>query len=588
MPTYQIETNQGTFEIDADREPTPQDIQRLMAAPSDPSPVASSFARSTPEEPWRPFFSSKEEFDAAKARQETDNPESLPAKAGMAGRALTSAALKVGVPAAAIAASPFTGGASLVAVGGLAGMAGEYGGNLVAGDDTTLGGLASAGIANAVPGGNVLKTGVTGLIKAGARDAVTNLAASQAQAYIDDGRLLSPEEAATSASMGALAPVVAKTLRGNAAAVLPDNPIPRGVQEDIYNSIAEMKKLGVKDGRGRVIKSVVVDPGSVHDKTPSAAKFFAGRAALNQDASVMNADAIQAAAREAIGLSPEARPLNKDTIKAVITEAYEPYQKIQAIQKQAKAQLATLERQALTESSGHGSAIQMDSPDFHRMADPLRIQASADVEALKLARLGAHREMEKIHAQAADASYDKFRAYKDEAEALSDNIEKAAEISGDKELLKRLKESRVRIAQGYSLMSAVGLNGIVDARKLAAQMSAGAPLSGNLRALARFADAVSKDTIPINRAGDPNINQLTGQIGLGAAAVHPQTGVLALGMPFIGKKAREKLLAEEFQKNMFATTRESRTAKLLEALARFGTMKAGRTSSFLPQPVEER
>jgi hypothetical protein len=569
MATYQIETNQGTFEIDADREPTPQDIEAYMASRdsmANQAPADVPLSMIPVPTPWGG------KFNPIEAAQTVKNM-------GLeAGGAAGGQALGVGTGPLAPVAVP--------ALGAVGGFLGNVAGQLTTpGKDFSWGEAGGAFVAGSVPGASLAKAGGKVLVKEGLKAAATNYGAKATETLIDRGELPSAGEAMMATGAGAVAPVIGKV--SGKAMGSPETAINRGVQADIYDSIAEMQKLGVKDGRGRVIKSVVVDPGSVHDKTPSAAKLFAGRAALNQEASVMNADAINAAAREAIGLSAEARPLSRETIKAVINEAYEPYSKIQAIQKQAKAQLATLEKQALTEASGHGAQLQMDSPEFHRMADPLRVQAAADVDQLKLSRINAHREMEKIHAQAPDASYDKFRAYKDEAEAISDAIEKAAELSGDKDLLKRLKASRVRIASSYNLMNAVSLNGIVDARKLASQMEHGAPLSGNLQKLARFADAVSKDVIPINRAGDPNINQLTGQIGFGATAVNPSTGVLALGMPFVGRKARERLLADEFQRNMFATKRENPVNRFMENLGRLGTMTAGR-SVFLPEPVEGR
>jgi hypothetical protein len=567
MATYQIETNQGTFEIDADREPTPQDIEAYMASRDSMANQASADIPLSAIELPTPWGGTFNPVDAA----QTVKNMGLEAGGAAGGQVLGA-----GTGPLAPVAVPL--------LGGVGSTLGNVAAQLTTpGKDFSWGEAGGAFVAGTVPGASLAKAGGKELVKAGAKAAAMNYGAKAAETVIERGELPTTGESVMAVGAGLAAPVVSKA--AGKAFGSPEAPVTRGVQEDIYASIAEMQKLGVKDGRGRVIKSVVVDPGSIHDKTPSVAKLFAGRAALNQEASVMNADAINAAAREAIGLSADARPLSRETIKSVINEAYEPYQKIQAIQKQAKAQLATLEKQALTEASGHGAHLQMDNPDFHRLADPLRVQAAADVDALKLARIGAHREMEKIHSQAPDASYDKFRAYKDEAEALSDAIEKAAELSGDKDLLKRLKASRVRIAQGYNLMNAVSLNGIVDARKLASQMSAGAPLSGNLEKLARFADAVSKDVIPINRAGDPNINQLTGQIGLSAAAVNPQTGLLALGMPFFGKKARERLLADDFQQNMFLTKRENPVNRFMENLGRIGTMKAGR-SVFLPEPVE--
>lgn len=584
MPKYRIETNQGNFEIEADREPTMAEVQAHLSGGQQPGQPTNHAAQSTAAEPWKPYFNSREEFEAAKQRQATEDVERVGSKAKMAGQALGSATMKVGLPAAAIAAAPFSGGASLAALGFASGAAGEYLGNQIAGEETTLGGALSAGIATTLPVGPV--AGFRQVATEGAKQGLANLTSSVVQTAFDQQRLPTSDEAVSSFGMGALSPVIGKAMGSSASGALPDVSIDRGVQQGMYDNIAAMRKLGVKDAKGRLVKSVVVDPGAVKDRTPSIAKGLSGRASFAQDASIYNADAIQAAARESVKLSPEARPLSPDDIKGVIESGWEPYQTISAIQKQAKTQLADLEKQALRASGGHGSAIEADSPEFRRMADPLRLAAAADVDALKLARIKASAEMDGIHNRDPKASYEAFQGYVQQAEQLEDIIEQAAKASGDEKLLARLKEARKTIARGYNLKNATSLNGITDIRKLKKQMEAGAPLDGNLKTLALFADAVDKDVVPINRTGDPQLNGLNNEAAAVGTAVSPTTGWMARGLPLIGEWARKKVLAPDFQNKMFRQTRDHRMNTFLQGISRFSTMSTGRANPFLPQPTD--
>ena len=535
--------------------------------------------------PYSPYFKTKAEYDAAVQRQATENPESLASKAKMAGQALLSGALRVGLPAAAVAAAPATGGASLAAIGGAAGAAGEYLGAKVAGETPTVGNVVAGGITGAVlPGASVARAGIGGMAKEGLKMAATNLGAKAIQSGIDQ-KPMTTEDAIGAVAGGMAAPLMA---RGVAAigdkAGLGREAIDRGVQADIYDAVHAMLGIGVKDRAGRLIKSVVVDPGSIKDRTPSLWKGLSGRASFGQEASIYNADAVQAGAREGIGLSAEARPVSRETIGQVIRDAYAPYQKISAMQKTAKAKLAELERQNLTESAGHGAAVQADSPEFNKLADPLRVQAAADVDALKLARVNASREMDKIHGQSPDASYEKYLGYRKQADDIEQAIEEAAKTVGDPKLLKQLQQSRTRIAQGYDLMAATDLSGIVDARKLGAMMRNGVPLSGNLEKIARFADAVKSDAVPINKVGDPALNGLNNELSGVAIANHPVTGIFAKGVPLVGQFARKQVLSPSFQDKMLATTRENRINAFMQGMARFGSNYAGREADNIFMP----
>ena len=59
MPKYRIETNQGNFEIEADREPTMEEVQAHLSGGQQPGQPANHAAQSTAAEPWKTYFNSR-------------------------------------------------------------------------------------------------------------------------------------------------------------------------------------------------------------------------------------------------------------------------------------------------------------------------------------------------------------------------------------------------------------------------------------------------------------------------------------------------------------------------------------------------
>lgn len=173
----------------------PDDVLKQIAGGPTVAPVQSA-------KPNPYAGASRAELLAAQQGIIDNDPESFKSKAGMFGRALGSATLKIGLPAAAVTLAPVTGGGSLAALGAVSGIAGEYLGNKVAGEDTTPGGLASAGIVNALPGGSLVNAGLGQVAKQGAKYALTNVAAKEAQSLLDTGAPASVGDLGTAAALG--------------------------------------------------------------------------------------------------------------------------------------------------------------------------------------------------------------------------------------------------------------------------------------------------------------------------------------------------------------------------------------------------
>jgi hypothetical protein len=179
MATYQIETNQGTFEIDADREPTPQDIEAYMASRdsmANQAPADVPLSMIPVPTPWGG------KFNPIEAAQTVKNM-------GLeAGGAAGGQALGVGTGPLAPVAVP--------ALGAVGGFLGNVAGQLTTpGKDFSWGEAGGAFVAGSVPGASLAKAGGKVLVKEGLKAAATNYGAKATETLIDRGELPSAGEA---------------------------------------------------------------------------------------------------------------------------------------------------------------------------------------------------------------------------------------------------------------------------------------------------------------------------------------------------------------------------------------------------------
>lgn len=427
-------------------------------------------------------------------------------------------------------------------------------------------------LAGLIPGGKIANASPKQLAVEGIKQGAGNVAASQLESSIEGKGVLSIPAAAASFASAQMGTAMSKGMGGGM-----DAPKDWGVRKGDIEAIRAMRKLGVKDGTGKVIRSVVVDPASLHDNTSPSMKSFAGTRAMGQEASIISADALHAAGREAIGLSATADPIKPQVIEARIKKLYEPYKKIQAIADQAKKQLADLDKQALT-GSGHELAVQKNSPEYRRMAEKLRIQAGADIVGLQETRKAIKQGMEAVNNGNAEA-YAQVQDLRAKERALEAGILKAGRASGDKELFNRLVENRRAIARSHVLLDSVSLNGVLDPRKVRNAKRAGAQLDGNLDKIAKFTDAVERDTMPVNKVGDPNANQLDTHAGAYGMSVAPENapGIIAtmVGLPKARAKVRSYFISPEFQDKLIDGITPGQE-RFMAAMARQAAMQAGR------------
>jgi hypothetical protein len=173
------------------------------------------------------------------------------------------------------------------------------------------------------------------------------------------------------------------------------------------------------------------------------------------------------------------------------------------------------------------------------------------IESLKSPSFDAIAGIEKVR-QLRTAADDAFRsgntdigrASKKAAEAIENALENHLSKTGQGDLLSKFKDARQLIAKTYSVEKAANATtGTIDAKKLAAQLQRGKPLSAELKDIAQFSQAFPKASQATEAMGSlPQLSPLdylaglvggfsTGGAGAGAILARPALRAAALSSP---------------------------------------------------------
>lgn len=173
------------------------------------------------------------------------------------------------------------------------------------------------------------------------------------------------------------------------------------------------------------------------------------------------------------------------------------------------------------------------------------------VQSLKSPSFDASAAVEKVR-QLRTAADDAFRsgntdigqASKKAAAAIENALESHLSKTNQGDLLNKFRDARQLIAKTYSIEKAANTTtGTIDAKKLAAQLQRGKPLSGELKSIAQFSQAFPKASQATEVMGSlPQISPLdyaagliggvsTGGIGAGAILARPVLRAAALSNP---------------------------------------------------------
>lgn len=525
MPKYRIETNRGTFEVEANREPTADEVMAMLDKQQSPAKQPDAPAQQA---------ARREVVPPGMLGNSFGIPIPTQSDMGIAPGMLADAGLEGGGAALGQAVGSLTPGplkpAGMAAGRVLGGMAGNYAAQrrrVATGeqDGVKYGQMAGAGVAALVPGSNLAKAPVAALAKEGVKGAVSNVAALGAESAVDSRQLPSAGQAAVAAGFGAAAPFMSRFM---APAAKDIRAIEKAVLKD---TVREVRAAGYP------IDPMRLDPSWATKKLASVA----GKASTAQEVALRASEVTTALARQEMGL-PANTPLTREMLSKVRNEAAAPYRTIASL-----------------------------SPE-----------AAEDVTALNLARSEARGYHKSYGATANYADLMKAKEADKRAEELQRRIGEHAVKYGDPGLVYELDAARTRIAKVHDFEDSLNLgDGNIAAEVLARKADAGKKLTGKSLTIAKYASAFPMDAREASRVQTPGVSQMgaygsAAMGGLAAGQVGPR-GLAAAGIPLLADPARAFLLSDRFQQravNRFLNPVQPESA--IPLALRLGTMSAGR------------
>jgi hypothetical protein len=488
MPKYQITAPDGRqIVVEGQTAPTEADAAAIFAqlapAPSGPSPASSADIQRALTGPVQTSIPAPRGADGT-----ISAPLGVLADIGLEAGGAT------GGQALGVLAAPYTFGASIPIGGAIGGGLGNYAAQqrrIAAGEQASVspGELISSVLTGAIPGSGGLKAakGTAGAIaKEGVKQAAAGLGSKTVETVIDRGELPTGTEVLLSTAIPAIGGAAAQKLQAASPAV---NQAVLAAERG--EGAVQRATLEAARKAGYVVAPAKVNPSA----TNRVVEGVAGKSSLIQDAVEKNQQVTNKLAKEALGLPPD-RDITEAALAKYRDDVSEPYRQIAAISPAASADL-----QALRDARFEANAQQK----FYRK--------SADPDALR-------------KAQAAEA----------QAQTLETAIEGHAIAAFRPELIKELREARVKIAKSYDVENALNPStGNISASFIAGERAKGRPLTGELANIANFADAfpaVARDLeVQPSRALTRSDLALMAGFGAGGALAGGLPGVVAGVIP---------------------------------------------------------
>ncbi len=309
---------------------------------------------------------------------------------------------------------------------------------------------------------------------------------------------------------------------------------------------------------------------------------LAGKPRMQAMASAKNQAVTNRLAAEALDLPPGAE-ITRDVLKTVRKQAGEAYAVLDDVGTVTTDQTY---RAALNNAVADLKLVSRDFDVLGKVDDTvnevMEIAAGLDKPTFQASSgLKASQRLRELSSKAYDANDNMVgAAYRQIAKAVEDAIDGHLQKFGDPDVISNFRNARQQIAKSYTIQAALDADGFVSAQKLANQLQRGAPLSGRLRDIARFAEEFPKSAKVI-RENPINFGALSTILsagGGGALLAGSPSGLLVAGISAARPAIRAGLLSDAGQK-MLNRQRGRLTTK--------GETAAGLTASGVLADYEE-
>jgi len=369
-----------------------------------------------------------------------------------------------------------------------------------------------------------------------------------------------PDDPAIAATAGML-PIAASNIAGDAARSKIAN-----LQAEKLRNMERDETLKRAMDAGYQIPPSTVNPSA----TNRVLESIAGKVATQQAVSSKNTQVTDALARKATGL-PENVPLTEEAMQSVRKDAYN--QGYKPVEQLGQISSGRLYRDDLNkiEQQYQGAARSFPGAvrnDVSEMLAPLRRRSFDAGDALKMTQI--LRDEASKSFTSGDAALGK--AQRAAATAIEDQIERGIPAAQNPDLVKNFREARQLMAKTHTVEDAIRSgSGSVDPNAIARELQKGAPLSGDLETIGRFANTFKKANQTPQVVGSQGVSKSAALAsalmgGGGAVAGGPVGGVIGAAAPFVVPPAAQALiLSKRYQAMQQPDYKASMLARMLAA-----------------------
>ncbi len=373
---------------------------------------------------------------------------------------------------------------------------------------------------------------------------VANIAKTAAMGLTSGAAAQSTKEATGSDLLAAVVGMATPlAVKGGAEAVA------RGGKNILLNETA---KMTLKDAQRH---GFVVEPSQVRQPT-SKIETVAGKAAIAQGAVEKNQGIANRLAARSIGL-PDDTALSPALLKTLKDKTMQPYKDVDAIFSQMKqsGQLPYFPRY-------HSASLMDEYIEAGQEAKALwkSYNRTPDISVLKAAK-------------AADAH----------TGSILKDIEMVATASGQPDLSQRVQAAKQLYARINDVEMALNVgSGNISLPTLAKLYDNGKPLTGELKTIAKFANAFPRSARQIESVPPSGVSgtdaAMAATLGLGgAAASGSPAGLAAAGLPLLRNPAKRYVLSEKYQQRLLSDPSFRFTLNLPKGSARGASIMTGKT-----------
>lgn len=353
----------------------------------------------------------------------------------------------------------------------------------------------------------------------------------------------------------------------------PDNPMPNGpMAKAQYDFMARGGAIpgGAIPAAGSMIAEKVAGPeyAAVGAMLPSAAKmafnevrapYLAKQQAQNQ----VRDETLKAAQDEGFKVIPT--QVNSGPGKAALESLGG---------KAAIKQQATIDNQAIATSIGRREVglpenapltikslddrIKVLSQPYDNLAS-VSSNAAYYLRELRDARQKATQYWKEYEVQKTVSSLENYNAFDAKATAMEGKLIAEAVKAGKPDLVPAMREARQAIAKVWDVKRALNVgDGNIDAQALGRMLDHGAPLTGGLETIAKFAQGPGRQvTGEISKTPTPGVSKLNvvggGLLGAGGlAALGPVGAAAGVAAPFVLPPAARGMLLSDWYQRKFA------------------------------------